>query len=120
MIKKPYQAAFIIPAGARKFFGENGWEFRSSRRLPNDLADYLMSVFSLELVETYAGIKRCLGQQMDMQIVCDSNDEIENLYLRLNKICPAKLVEIFQAFDNFNEIEIFIPEIAKNNASTWE
>jgi len=112
-MKRPYQAVFIIPDGAQKLLGENGWEFISSRRLSNDLADCLINVFGLELVETYSGIKKYLGRKMDMLIICDRNDKISSLYLRLYNICPADLVEICHAFRSFNEVEVFIPNIQK-------
>lgn len=40
-MKRNYQAAFIIPIGASKFLGDDGWEFNSVERLPEGMGEYL-------------------------------------------------------------------------------
>jgi hypothetical protein len=60
MIKR-YTAAFLIPIGANKVLGEDGWEFESSQRLSKDIAEHLIAELKLDFVEMYSGIKRYVG-----------------------------------------------------------
>ncbi|MBI6646964.1 hypothetical protein YA0745_29045, partial [Pseudomonas synxantha] len=52
-----YQAAFVIPVGANKTLGEDGWEFESSERISRDLEAYFARTLELDFVKEYSGIK---------------------------------------------------------------
>lgn len=84
-MKERYQAAFVIPIGANKVLGEDGWEFKSSERLSKKLGQYLVEVLNLEFVETYSGIRRYAGDHIKMSIVFDGDNEIESIVTRNSK-----------------------------------
>jgi hypothetical protein len=67
-MKTKYTAAFIIPIGACKNLGEDGWEFESSDRLSNEVAGHLIAALGLNFVETYSGIKRYVGENIGMSL----------------------------------------------------
>jgi len=108
-MKKRYQAAFIIPIGANKVLGEDGWEFKSSERLSKKLGEYLVEVLNLEFVETYSGIRRYAGDHIKMSIVCDDDNEVESIYFQIFDGCLTDLSEVFKGDGSFSEAEIFIP-----------
>ncbi|MBI6583549.1 hypothetical protein YA0851_24705, partial [Pseudomonas synxantha] len=66
-----YQAAFVIPVGANKTLGEDGWEFESSERISRDLEAYFARTLELDFVKEYSGIKEYAGARFKMLIIFD-------------------------------------------------
>ncbi|WP_448093801.1 hypothetical protein [Pseudomonas lini] len=108
-MKKRYQAAFIVPIGASKVLGEDGWEFKSSKRLSKQLGEYLVEVLNLEFVEAYSGIRRYAGDHIKMSIVFDGYNEVESIYFQIFDGSLTVLSEVCKVDGSFSEAEIFIP-----------
>lgn len=106
---KGYKAAFIVPIGARKILGEDGWEFESSVRLSKDIGDGLIKTLKLTFLEEYSGIRKYAGEGIGMSIVFDDNQEIESIYFQLSGGALASLSDIGQCIDASSEAEIFVP-----------
>jgi hypothetical protein len=51
-MKEKYKAAFMIPVGANKVLGGNGWEFETTIRLSSWRKEYLIDSLKLKLYET--------------------------------------------------------------------
>jgi hypothetical protein len=108
-IKVNHHAVFIIPAGACKQLGEDGWEFDSPTRIPNQLGDKLAGCLSLSFDEQYSGIKKYIGGDVAMSIFCDDSGEIENIYLQANRESMMIVKEACHSAVLSGEVEIFIP-----------
>ncbi|HEX8589797.1 hypothetical protein [Pseudomonas sp.] len=110
MMKTQYTAAFIIPIGACKNLGEDGWEFESSDRLSNEVAGHLIAALRLDFVETYSGIKRYVGENIGMSLFLDDNNEVENIYFQVSGNSLKALTELCQDPQVSSTAEMFVPE----------
>lgn len=104
-----YQAAFIIPIGASKVLGKDGWEFKSTKRLSKRLEEYLVEALNLEFVEAYSGVRRYAGDRVKMSIVFDGHNEIENIYFQFFYDSLMKISEVGKMDGSFSGAELFIP-----------
>ena len=104
-----YQAAFIIPVGARKFLDEDGWEFDSPARLSEDIKDYLIESLKLGFLESYLGVESYVDGNIKMSIILDDKNEIEIFYFQLYGDALGRLTELCQSGRVSSEAELFIP-----------
>lgn len=109
-MKRNYQAAFIIPLGASKVLGDDGWEFDSGERLPESTGGYLAELLNLEFIEEYTGIRRYISNQVNMSIFFDSANEVETIYFQTFDNGLALLSEACEIEEVACHAEIFIPE----------
>ncbi|WP_057435534.1 hypothetical protein [Pseudomonas syringae group genomosp. 3] len=109
-MKGDYQAAFIVPKGASKVLGEDGWEFNGVGRLPGSVGDYLVRYLGLEFVEEYFGIRRYTSNQINMSIFFDSADQIESIYFQVFYGTIISFSEACESEEVTSCAEIFIPE----------
>lgn len=109
MIKK-YTAAFLIPVGACRTLGEDGWEFDSHERLSKEVSEHLIAAFRLNFVEMYSGIKRYVGDDISMSIFLDDMNEVENIYFQVSGDSLKALAELCQDTQVFSKAEMFVPE----------
>ena len=108
-MRKQYQVAFIIPAGANKTLGEDGWEFVSLTRLPEDIIGYLIRSLKLSFSESYLGIDSYINEGIKMSIVFDERNGIESIHFQLNEDSLDVLTEVCQSSQIFSEFELFVP-----------
>ncbi|WP_062379690.1 hypothetical protein [Pseudomonas abietaniphila] len=104
-----YKAAFIVPIGASRILGEDGWEFESSARLSKNIGDDLIETLRLTFLEEYSGIRKYAGEGIVMSIMFDDNQEVEIIYFQLSGVALASLSEICQCVDVSSGAEIFLP-----------
>jgi hypothetical protein len=109
MIIKRYTAAFLIPIGANKIFGKDGWEFDSPERLSKEVADHLIAALRLDFVEMYSGIRRYVGDDIGMSIFLDDNNEVENIYFQVSGNSLKALAELCQDPQVSSKAEMFVP-----------
>jgi hypothetical protein len=109
-MKKKYLAAFLVPIGANKVLGEDGWEFESSQRLPEDVAELLIAELKLDFVEMYSGIKKYVGDNISMSIFLDDDNEMENIYFQVFGNSLKALTELCQDPQVSSNAEMFVPE----------
>ena len=110
MMIKRYTAAFLIPIGASKVLGKDGWEFESSKRLSREVAEHLIAALRLDFIELYSGIKKYVGDDIGMSIVLDDMNEVENIYFQLSGNSLKALSELCQAPQVSSEAEMFVPK----------
>ena len=110
MMIKRYTAAFLIPIGASKVLGKNGWEFESSERLSREVAEHLIAALRLEFIELYSGIKKYVGGNIGMSIFLDDNNEVENIYFQVSDDSLKALTELCQDSQLYSNAEMFVPE----------
>ncbi|CAM3410798.1 hypothetical protein BZK31_01950 [Pseudomonas floridensis] len=108
-MKSHYQAAFIVPVGASKIFGEYGWEFESARRLSDSLPEQLANRLKLELSDEYTGVRKFIGDMINMSVFLDEHNEIETLYFQVFGDTLSALENAFSGKDFAYEAELFIP-----------
>lgn len=113
MVKEMYQAAFIVPVGADKVLGEDGWMFESSNRLPRGIKDYLVESLKLSFLESYLGIESYLGGNIKMSVHFDDQNEIESIYFQLHNDALALLSTVCQS-GKIPGAELFIPGLAQD------
>jgi len=101
-----YKAGFLIPKGARKRLGEDGWEFESNERLPNELESRLAK----ELTMSASGkeFSSFEGNSIKVEVSKDSNGHIETVYFRFY-IEPPRLPRFLENIENKNAMEFFVP-----------
>jgi hypothetical protein len=104
-----YKAAFIVPIGANRVLGEDGWEFESPARLSKNIGDDLIETLRLTFLEEYSGIRKYAGEGIGMSIMFDDNQEVEIIYFQLSGGALASLSEIRQCIDASSGAEIFVP-----------
>ena len=109
-MKGKYQAAFIVPVGANKVLGEDGWEFESSVRLSEEIKDYLIQSMRLSFLERYLGIERYVDSDIKMSVIFDDRNEIESIHFQLYGDSLAILSEVYQGSRMPIEAELFIPQ----------
>ncbi|MBI6850972.1 hypothetical protein BTW15_18245 [Pseudomonas syringae pv. tomato] len=109
-MKRNYQAVFIIPIGASKVLGDDGWEFDSVERLPEGMGEYLAERLKLEFIEAYTGIRRYVNNQINMSISFDSANEVESIYFQAFDNGLVLLSEACKIEEVACHAEIFIPE----------
>jgi hypothetical protein len=109
-MKRKYQAAFIVPVGANKVLGEEGWEFGSSTRLPGEIKDYLVQSLKLSFLESYLGIESYADSNIKMSVIFDDKNKIESISFQLYGDALAILTEVCQGNRLPSEAELFIPQ----------
>jgi hypothetical protein len=109
-MKGKYQAAFILPVGANKVLGEDGWEFEGSARLPEEVKDYLIQSLKLSFLESYLGIESYVDGDIKMSVIFDDQNEIESIHFQLYGGSLAILSEACQNRRMSSKAELFIPE----------
>jgi hypothetical protein len=109
MIIKRYTAAFLIPIGANKILGENGWEFESPKRLPKEVVEQLISALRLDFIELYSGIEKFVGDNIGMSIFLDDHNEVENIYFQVSDDSLKVLTELCQHPQMSSNAEMFVP-----------
>ncbi|MGE6387592.1 hypothetical protein ACQKEN_18255 [Pseudomonas sp. NPDC078416] len=110
MMIKRYTAVFLIPIGANKTLGEDGWEFKSPKRLSKEVVEQLISALRLNFIELYSGIKRYVGDDIGMSIFLDDMNEVENIYFQVFGNSLKALTELCQDPQMSSEAEMFVPE----------
>ena len=108
-MKGKYKAAFIIPAGANKVLGKDGWEFESSVRLLEEIKDYLIQSLKLSFFESYLGIESYIDDDIKMTVIFDDQNEIESIHFQLYGDSLAVLSEVYQNSRIFPKTELFVP-----------
>jgi len=109
-MKGKYQAAFIVPVGANKVLGEDGWEFESSARLSEEVREYLIQSLKLSFLESYLGIESYIDGDIKMSITFDDQNEIESIHFQLCGDSLVILTEVCQGSRMPSEAELFIPQ----------
>jgi len=105
-----YQAAFIVPVGANKVLGEDGWEFECPVRLSGDIKDYLIQSLRLSFLESYLGIESYVDNDVKMSVIFDDQNEIESIHFQLYGDTLTLLSEMCQGDRIPAEVELFIPQ----------
>ena len=109
-MKGKYQAAFIVPIGANKVLGEDGWEFESSGRLSPEIKDYLIESLKLSFFESYLEIESYVGGSIKMSVIFDDQNEIESIHFQLYEDALTVLSEVYQNGKVSVGAELFIPQ----------
>ncbi len=108
-MKGKYKAAFIIPIGAKKVLGEDGWEFETSSRLSSEINEYLVKALKLRFLESYLGIDSYVDDDIKMSILFDDQKQIESIHFQLYGDALTVLSEVCQGGKISDEAELFIP-----------
>ncbi|MGZ8171874.1 MULTISPECIES: hypothetical protein [Methylobacter] len=107
-MKEKYKAAFIIPVGAKKTLGEDGWEFETSQRLPTELSTFLVNELNLKFLESYSDSDIYINESIKMTVAYDHDKLIELVYFQLVGDALITLKTVF-AGDILGNSELFIP-----------
>ena len=108
-MKGKYQAAFIVPVGANKVLGDDGWEFESSVRLSGEIKDYLIQSLRLSFLESYLGIESYVDGDIKMSVIFDDQNEIESIHFQLYGGSLVTLSEACKSSRISSKAELFIP-----------
>ncbi len=108
-MKRKYKVVFIIPIGANKILGEDGWEFETPNRLSAEIKEFLVDTLKLEYSESYLGIDVYVNENMKMSVICDDQSQIESISFQLYEMATTTLSDMFQTGILANKSELFIP-----------
>ncbi|WP_082027646.1 hypothetical protein [Isoalcanivorax pacificus] len=108
-MKGRYQAAFIVPIGARKILNDDGWEFDGPARISADIKNYLIQSLGLSFLESYLGIESYVDGDIKMSVIFDDQNEIGNIHFQLYGNSLVTLSAVCQSSRISSEAEIFIP-----------
>lgn len=108
-MKGRYEAAFIVPVGANKTLGEDGWEFDTTNRLPEEVKKFLTDDLNLRFVENYLGIDSYVDENIKASVIYDDQNQIENVYFQVYGNAMPALSNIFQSSFIANKSELFVP-----------
>ncbi|MBY0248872.1 MAG: hypothetical protein K2Q17_14510 [Nitrospiraceae bacterium] len=108
-MKSTYRAAFIVPIGANKILGEDGWEFQTQKRITVVAKEFLISALKLRFLESYLGIDAYIGDNIKMSVIYDDACQIESIAFQMYSDSVTVLSKAFIAGKLSNESELFIP-----------
>ena len=107
-MKGKYKAVFIIPIGANKVLGNDGWEFEGMNRLSIEIKNYLIESLRLVFFESYLGIDSYIGDDIKMSVVFDDQNQIESFHFQLYGDSLAVLSKVCHDSRVLSEAELFI------------
>ena len=102
-----YSVGFLIPKGASRELGDDGWEFESDSRLPATVEALLKDEFSLR--ESASDYSTYEGPKIKVDVFKDENGEIENIYFRFYEGIPPKLPDFLRDNECYKDLEFFTP-----------
>ena len=108
-VKGRYEAAFIIPVGANKILGEDGWEFDTPNRLPTEIKKFLTADLNLKYLESSIEIDSYVDGNIKASVFYDDKNQIENIYFKVYGDAMTTLLEIFHSSAIAKKSELFIP-----------
>jgi len=108
-MKGKYEAAFIIPIGANRELGEDGWDFKTNNRLPAEIKKFLTDGLNLKFSESYLGIDSYVDENIKASVFHDDQNQIENIHFQVYGNAMTALSDVFQASFIANKSELFIP-----------
>jgi len=103
-----YKVGFLIPSGAIKRLGDDGWEFDSDKTLPDEIEEILKS--SLLLTSSSADHASYDGEKLKADVFKDANGAIENVYLRFYGDDSPSLPRFLDGHKALVDVEFFKPQ----------
>ncbi|MPQ69202.1 MULTISPECIES: hypothetical protein [unclassified Pseudomonas] len=107
---KKYRAVFVIPVGALKVLGEQGWEFFSEERLSSELEGFYVESFHLKNKESYLGLRAYEGAGVKLLVESDSELCTEFFYFRFYEGSFSDFLEVLKKAQAVEVNEVFIPD----------
>lgn len=108
-MKGRYKAAFIIPTGAKKILGDDGWEFDSKNRLPGYVKDFLVDDLKLSFLESYLVYVVYANENIKASISHDEEGKIDYVSFQVYGNNMATLSGAFRASLVAKDAELFVP-----------
>ena len=105
-----YKAAFLLPLGAQKKLGEDGWVFVSMRHLGTEVLDFLIQLLGLVLEESYLGMERYVGNNLQATVVYDDEGKIEHVDFQVYDDAREQLELAFTSNKLRDSCELFFPD----------
>jgi len=106
-----YSVGFLIPKDASRTLGEDGWEFESNSRLPENI-ESLLEV-KLSLSESSSDLSTYSGLGLKVDVFKDEDGEIENVYFRFYDNATPELPDFLKEVESSNNLEFFVPVIGE-------
>ncbi len=104
-----YKAAFLLPLGAQKTLGEEGWVFVSKKDISSDTLDIVIQLLELVLEESYLGMARYVGNNLQATVVYDDEDGIEHVDFQMYDDAQKLLESTFISNNLNSSCELFFP-----------
>lgn len=111
VMRGKYEAAFILPNGSKKILGEDGWEFEGAERISPDILDFLINLLKLNLSESYLGMERYIGDNLQATVVYDDKRKIEHVAFQIYNDVSQQLIKIFTNSNYKENNELFFPKL---------
>lgn len=108
-MKGRYKAAFIIPIGAKRILGGDGWEFDSKNRLLDCVKDFLVDDLKLSFLESYLGFVVYANENIKATISHAEDGKIDYVSFQVYGNNMATLSGAFRANMIAKDAELFVP-----------
>lgn len=109
-MKRKYQAAFILPAGARKKLGEDGWEFETSNRLPLEFKECLIDSLGLSFLSEKLEIEIYSGFELEVSFFYDVDQQIEFVHIKVYGDGWPSTLSVIRDLKLAGAWELFVPD----------
>lgn len=113
VMRGKYEAAFILPNGLKKILGKDGWKFKGAERIPSDFLGFLTNDLGLTLCESYLGMERYTGKNLQATIVYDSEKKIEFVAFQIYNNESSLLINAFANSNHKGNNELFFPATSR-------
>ncbi len=104
-----YKAAFLIPLGTDKTLGEYGWEF-GIKYFTVDILSFLIGLLGLVLEESYLGIDKYIGEDIQASVIHNDEGKIEHVSFQIYGNNKKRLEEAFISSKLDSSCELFFPD----------
>jgi hypothetical protein len=104
-----YKAAFLVPAGAEKSLGDDGWEFKSEAGVSEDVKYFLTDILDLNYSKTKLGISYYESESVQASLFYDEQGTIENVYFQVYGRDMEPIEKKFLESSFVGSLEFFIP-----------
>jgi hypothetical protein len=108
-MRVPYHAAFLVPLGATKTLGDEGWMITSDKRLPPSILGVLTQGLDLKFLETYLGIGAYQCETMKAEFTYDDEGKIEYVYFQVFRGDVGAISDVLEQAGLLGTVELFVP-----------
>lgn len=102
-----YSVAFLLPMGAERSLGDDGWEFNSEQRISSQLESVLKGEYLLRTASDECSYFE--GENISIEVFKDRNGLVENVYFRFYGGVPPSLPVCLRDADFIKKTEFFVP-----------
>ncbi len=103
-----YSVAFLLPKKSAKFLGNDGWEFKSNYKVPEEVR--LLIEENLSITTSPLDGLVYSNESLKLNLFEDRLGRIENIYFRFYNGLEANIPDFLEEIVISDELDFFIPK----------